>query len=104
MPPLNLHTQSVFLEIISPNAQAGADRLFDAFGHLGRASLLEKLDLRMNHVPADSVARLVRHVRHAHALPNLKVLDLRQNLIGDEVQTCALIWHIIGARLVGPIL
>lgn len=60
--------------------------MFDAFGKLGGASQLDTLDLRMNHLPADCVRRLVRHIRQANALPNLKTLDLRQNLIGDEVR------------------
>jgi len=59
--------------------------LFDAFGKLGSASPLESIDLRMNHIPADSVKRLVRHMCQSKAMPNLKTLDLRQNLIGDEV-------------------
>mmetsp|Transcript_21417 Transcript_21417/g.25317 ORF Transcript_21417/g.25317 Transcript_21417/m.25317 type:complete len:568 (+) Transcript_21417:95-1798(+) len=62
----------------------GCDRIIDAFGKLGNTSLVEILDLRMNHMPASSVKRLVKHMRTSDTLRKLKELDLRQNVIGDE--------------------
>lgn len=64
--------------------KAGCDRIFDAFGKIGSSCTVQRLDMRMNHMPADSAKRLCRVIRQMNALPKLQVLDLRQNMLGDE--------------------
>ena len=64
--------------------KVGADRLFDMFGKQGGTILIEHLDLRMNHIPGQCVKKLCRYFRGGTTLMFLKVLDLRQNMIGDE--------------------
>lgn len=64
--------------------KVGADRLFDMFGKQGGTILIEHLDLRMNHIPGQCIKKLCRYFRGGNTLMFLKVLDLRQNMIGDE--------------------
>ena len=55
-----------------------------AFAKAGSQLRLEELDLRMNHLPPSTIAELGLAVRQKGCLAFLRVLDLRQNLIGSE--------------------
>jgi hypothetical protein len=80
--------------------KVGADRLFDMFGKQGGTILIEHLDLRMNHIPGQCVKKLCRYFRSGTTLMFLKVLDLRQNMIGDE-GALALSHCVLGGHLKG---
>lgn len=62
----------------------GGDSLVRAFSQAGAQCRLEELDLRMNHLPPSTIIDLGRALRERGCLSFMRVLDLRQNMIGSE--------------------
>merc|ERR1711988_305070 len=61
----------------------GGDALVDTFSKTGSSLVLEILDLKMNHIPPETIVGLGKAMLRGSLL-FLAVLDLRQNLIGSE--------------------